>query len=465
MADDFEQALASVPLRIANPELIPTRRYYDAEFFELEKQRLWLHVWQMACRLEEIPEVGDYVEYRIFEKTVIIVRSRTGVRAFHNVCRHRGMQLVEGRGNCAAKGFVCSFHGWRYNLDGQNKFVFSPGAFNEELLDPADISLKPVRVETWGGCAFINFDDDAPALLESLGPITERLEARHVDRLRTEWWYASVLPTNWKMAIEAFLEMYHLMRTHPELHGMTPSTFNLDGSAEIYPKRQVTGREAVHEIVDYLANLSEGMGCLVHRSEVAVLERLRDMEVPDDPGEAAMLFFARANDELTRDALARGLPMFDLNEVASKYANQGNDFLFPNFFLLPMFGSMASYRIRPLGPESCLFEIWSLILVPEGEKYDSPREPIVLPYDSPDYPLIPRQDYSNLPKQQIGFRSGAIEHQRLSRVHEGAISNFERLIDGYLANLDQQALLHAMHIANGGSFLPISDNLFSSQED
>jgi carnitine monooxygenase subunit len=416
----------------------------------------------MACRLEAIPEVGDYVEYRIFEKTIVIVRTATGVNAFHNICRHRGMRLVEGSGNCKTQGFVCPFHGWRYGLKGENTFVFARKIFSEELLDQADINLKPCRVETWGGCAFISFDDDAPPLREYLGPMAEHLEARHAERLRTEWWYASVLPTNWKMAVEAFLEQYHLMRTHSERHALTPSTFEIDAGAGMYRKRQVTSREAVHEIVDYFRNLSEGMDCLVHKSEVAVLERLRDMDVPDDPGQAAMAFFARANEEVAKDGLARGLPMFDLPKVASEYPNKGNEFIFPHFFMLPMFGSMASYRIRPLGPETCYFEIWSLILVPEGEPYESPREPTVLPHDSPGYPLIPRQDYSNLPNQQLGLRSGEIEHQRLSRDQEGAISNFERLIDGYLAGLDSGNLLNGVHIVNGGSFLPIRDDLLKS---
>jgi hypothetical protein len=122
-----------------------------------------------------------------------------------------------------------------------------------------------------------------------------------------------------------------------------------------------------------------------------------------------------------------------------------------------MFGSMASYRIRPLSPTTCFFEIWSLILIPEGESYESPKQPRLLPHDSPDYPLIVRQDYINLPKQQLGLSSGEIEFQRLSSSHEGMISNFERLIDGYLLDVDRLALTKAANLINGGSFLPIRD--------
>ena len=113
--DQTEAKLLAVPLRVENPELIPARRYYDSAFFELEKEKLWPRVWQMACRLEEIPEVGDYVEYTIFEKSVVVVRTHSGVKAFHNVCRHRGMRLVEGSGTCHSSSrdivarIACSF--------------------------------------------------------------------------------------------------------------------------------------------------------------------------------------------------------------------------------------------------------------------------------------------------------------------------------------------------------------------
>jgi nitrite reductase/ring-hydroxylating ferredoxin subunit len=454
---NIKHALDAVMFRISDPERIPAKRYYDPGFFEAERQKLWPRVWQMACRLEEIQEIGDYVEYTMFEKRVIVIRGKSGVKAFHNVCRHRGMRLVEGSGNCKNTGIICPFHGWRYNAEGKNTFVFGRGVFSEEQLDPDEISLKPCGLELWGGCAFINFDDQAPSLLESLGPITEKLEARHVDKLRTEWWYASVLPVNWKLAVEAFQEMYHLMRTHPEMHRLTPGVFGLGDSSGVNPSRQSNGGQTVSELIDYFANVSEGMAGVIHAGEIALLEQLRDMEVPDDPVQAAEIFMARARDAITQDGRRRGLPIFDVKAVCEAYPSMANEFIFPNFWFLPMFGCMASYRIRPLTPETCLFEIWSLILVPEGEPYASPRQPTLLPHDSPDYPLIPRQDYSNLPNQQLGLRSGEIEFQRLSRTHEGLISNFHRLIDGYLAGLDGERLARAAHVVNGGSFLPIRD--------
>lgn len=453
---DQAEALAAVPHRIIDPELVPAARYYDRDFFEAEKELLWPKVWQMGCRLEEIPNVGDYVEYRILDKSAIIVRTKNGVKAFHNACRHRGVQLVEGPGNCAKEGLICPFHGWRWNAEGENTFVFGRRIFTEELLDKAEIDLKPIRLEEWAGCAFINFDDDALPLRECLGDVADRMDARLADKLKMEWWYGTELPTNWKLAAEAFQEGYHVMRTHPQLHELSPTVaYEPDENGHPYVRKAVTAREAVDMQIGHMAKIGEGMAGMVHQTEVDVLERIRDMDLPEDPEQAVMMFYGAAYQAITEDFKARGAPMFDLLEVTQKQGLNAVEFMFPNFFLLPIFGSMSSYRIRPTGPESCFFEIWSLTLRPEDEEFETPREPTVLPYDSQDFPEIPRQDYSNLPRQQVGLHN--FDDMRLSKVFEGMISNYQRLVDGYLAKLDRETLAAGSREASGGFDAPIKD--------
>jgi phenylpropionate dioxygenase-like ring-hydroxylating dioxygenase large terminal subunit len=457
MAKNTASALKKVPFRVANPELIPAERYYDPEFFELEKKHLWPKVWQMACRLEEIPRVGDYVEYTILDKSVIVVNTKNGVKAFHNACRHRGVRLANGPGNCAAQGFVCPFHGWRWNAEGENTFVFGRQIFSEEVLDRAEIDLAPCRVETWGGCAFINFDDNAPGLIESLGPITKRLDARNIDKLKMDWWFGTVLPTNWKLAMEAFQEGYHVMQTHPQLHKLSPgSPFGPDGDGNM-PMLGGDPREAANQAVDFMQCLSDGMAGMVHESEMAVLEKLRDMEVPDDAMTAFVSVLQRANNEVVKDGLARGAPMFDVTKVNEEQGINNVEFMFPHYFVLPSIAAMSSYRVRPLTPETCFYEIWSLVLRPDDEPYDTPTEPTILPYNSPDFPEIPRQDYSNLPRQQLGLHAGNFKYMRLSKDLEGMISNYQRLIDGYLAGLDDETLRNGQNIVNCGYDCPIHD--------
>jgi len=179
------------------------------------------------------------------------------------------------------------------------------------------------------------------------------------------------------------------------------------------------------------------------------------MELPADVPSAAGAFFQRLNQEITDQGRARGLPVPDLNQLAARGDFHAVEFMFPHYFLLPYFSAMSSYRIRPLTPETCLFEIWSLAMLPD----DHPRvtAPTHIPYDSKDFPPIPQQDYSNLPLQQLGLHAGGFEYMRLSNRVEGMISNYQRLIDGYLAGVDADKLAKGQQIVNAGFESPILD--------
>ena len=457
MTQNTAALLAAVPHRISDPELIPAIRYHDPAFFELEKEKLWPHVWQMACRLEEIPEVGDYTLYNVLQHSVIMIHTKDGVKAFKNACRHRGVRLAHGPGHCGEEGFVCPFHGWRYNGEGENTFVFARQLFDESILDRAEIDLVAVRVEEWAGCAFINFDNDAPSLRTCLGPVAERMDARHADKLKMDWWCGTVLPTNWKLAMEAFQEGFHTPKTHPQLHAVSVSgDLQFGPDADGLPVNEgLDARETVNMHVNFLAKLSEGMDGMVHKTEVAVLEKLRDMDVPEDPNIATMAFYGKAYEEVEKDARARGADIFDFAKVAQEHPFHAVEFMFPHYFLLPMMGAMSSYRIRPLTPETCFFEIWSLVIRPDDEPYETPSEPTILPYDSQMFPEIPRQDYYNLPLQQLGLHD--LENLRLAAQHEGMISNYQRLVDGYLAGIEPEKLAKASQVVNSGFAAPILD--------
>jgi phenylpropionate dioxygenase-like ring-hydroxylating dioxygenase large terminal subunit len=445
------------PFKIENPERIPTPRYYDEAFFKLENELLWPRVWQMACRLEEIPAVGDWVEYEILDQSVIVVRTASEIKAFHNACRHRGVQLASGHGNCEVQGFSCPFHGWRWNIDGKNTFVLNRHLFSEEALDAGELNLKPCRVELWGGCAFINFDDDAAPLLDCIGPTAELLDARNVEQLKVEWWRSTVLPTNWKLAMEAFMEGYHTPRTHPQLVSQLGLALYAQASPDAGPpaRNPQSIREQVELSIQSLAVLSEGMAGMVHASDIAVANDIKGkVTLPQDPEAAMAEWFRLWNEEVTKRARARGVPMPDLNSLPPTAAVQ---FIFPHYFLLPMFGNMASYRIRPLTPESCLFEIWSLVLYPEDEARERPVAPAPMPHDDTRFPPVPQQDYANLPLQQRGLHRRGFEYMRLAREIEGLISNYQRLIDGYLGGVEQDKLVEASRRVTGAFDIPIKD--------
>ncbi|GAA0319362.1 hypothetical protein GCM10009087_32090 [Sphingomonas oligophenolica] len=458
---DADPAIASrgqIPFEVTNPERIPTKRYYDEEFYRLETERLWPHVWQMACRLEQIPNVGDWVEYSNLDRSVIVVRTRNGVKAYHNACRHRGVPFADegGHGNCKTTGFICPFHGWRWNMDGENTFVYGRHMFSEDQLDKADLALKSCRVDLWGGCAFINFDNDAPSFRECIGPVADRIEAHGMSDLRAEWWYATVLPANWKIAMEAFMEGYHVMRTHPQLQQAAPMLYNsmygMDTGGigvPINPNLDIPGN--IKAQIKHLGLLSEGMSGMVHAKEFEIAQQLTDCELPDDPQQAIMMWFGILNHQIGEQLRARGENVPDLNAVAVSDPINAVEFIFPHYFLLPMFSSMSSYRIRPLGPESCLFELWSLTHYPKGEEPEPPMEPTMLPYNSDQFPAIPRQDYANIPIQQKGVHAEGFDFMRLSKDIEGLISNYNRVIDGYLKGAPAEKLAAATQKL-GGNF-------------
>ncbi|MGE0386707.1 MAG: SRPBCC family protein [Gammaproteobacteria bacterium] len=464
---------SKVPFAITQPDRIPARRYYDQAFFDLECEKLWPHVWQMACRLEEIPKRGDYVVYENVGHSIIVTRvDDNTVKAYHNHCRHRGVQLAKDRG-CRPGGFVCPFHGWAWNIEGQCTFVFGEELFNKRNLDPDDLGLRQCRVETWGGCAFINLDDDAPPLRESIKPFADMHDAWHVDTLRVEWWLAAHLPVNWKLAMEAFMEGYHVLATHPQLlppgvprgRGATYASPDSASRMSRYyttyanpPKMDsVDPRQVIDLNIHFMRILNEGMAGMTHEKDIRVAEGLRNIDLPADPAQANMEWRRRLNDAIVDWNRKAGMDVADLNEVDRQHYNESVNFCFPHFFLLPTFSSASSYRIRPLGPETCLFELWSLTRFPPGQEPPPIKTPTPMPHDDPRWPPIPKQDYSNLPMQQKGLHTKGFEYMRLSEKVEGLISNYHRLIDGYLGGASKDRLLAAAQKVSGPIDVPVAD--------
>jgi phenylpropionate dioxygenase-like ring-hydroxylating dioxygenase large terminal subunit len=440
----------AVPFAIEVPDRVPKQRYYDADFFALEREYLWSRVWQMACRLEEIPDPRDFVEYEFLDQSVVVLRTDDReVRAFQNACRHRGVKVVEGHGSCE-NGFVCPFHGWCYGFDGKNSFVPRRKTFAEHNLEPGDIDLVPVRCEVWGGCAWINLDHDAPPLRECLEPAATALDAWKVESLRTEWWYAARIPANWKLAVEAFIEAYHVTQAHPQL--VIPTRYGRRGDTGFDP------RSFVDADIQYLRAMSEGMAGMVHAHDVRVAEGLRDMQLPAEPELAMATWNRTLNDAVTQWHRDRGADIPDLNELTAHGCNLEFFQCFPHYFVLPMYSSASSYRFRPLGPEETLMEIWSLTRPPEGEAPARPVAPDVWECDDPRWPPIPAQDFSNLPRQQRGLHAKSFEYMRLSEGMEGQVANFERTVDGFITGLPYDRLMPALHTVNAYPFdKPIID--------
>jgi phenylpropionate dioxygenase-like ring-hydroxylating dioxygenase large terminal subunit len=437
-----------VPHAMDRPDFVAVERYYDPVFADLERQRLWPRVWQMGCRLEEIPSPGDFVEYMICDQSILLVRvDDQSVRGYHNACRHRSTQLAKGTGAFPGGQIICPFHGWRWNLDGTSSFVYATHAFDQSLLAPEEICLRRVRVDVWGGCAWLNLDPDAPPLLEALDPIPSLVDPLGVADMRVVWWKETILPANWKMAQEAFMEGYHVPQTHPQLtlghperydpdslvyavHHHGHSSFQLRPNAQANKGRQV-GVSEIDAIIESSRQLSSGLEAMTLDRDVHVIAGMRHRPIPE--GSSFGQELVKALYEYAADA---GIPLPPPDPAALGRWG-GMFFVFPNYFVLPQYGNALVYRVRPHGddPESCVFELWSLTIPAEGD--DAPRPTLQGPFapdDAEHWPRIPLQDFSNIGRQQRGIHSRSVDGIRLSHTYESGITNMHHELDRYLSS-------------------------------
>ena len=210
-----------------------------------------------------------------------------------------------------------------------------------------------MRCELWGGCAWINLDDDAPPLRDCIEPFATMHDEWKVASLRTEWWKSCRLPVNWKLATAAFMEEYHVPQTHPQLLPVVASALT-----------QSTVNPLIETSLHFMRTLGAGMGGMAHENDVRIAEGLQHMSLPADPAEAMAAWRGALNDAVTKWHRARGCDIPDLNDLERRGVLEPIGFCFPHYFLLPLYSSASSYRFRPLGPEETLMEIWSLTRYP-----------------------------------------------------------------------------------------------------
>jgi phenylpropionate dioxygenase-like ring-hydroxylating dioxygenase large terminal subunit len=193
-------------------EPLPIEPFISREYYELEKERLFRRVWLNVGTLRDIPNPGDYLvkEIKVCDASVLVTHGKHGqIRAFYNVCTHRGNKLVWDERGSTKKYISCCFHGWTFDLEGQLVSVTDEAGFAG--LDKSCRNLTPLAVDVWKGFIFVNFDPEpSETLLEYLGPLAEEFENRPVEELEPLWRYEVSEDANWKVAMDAQNEMYHL---------------------------------------------------------------------------------------------------------------------------------------------------------------------------------------------------------------------------------------------------------------
>ena len=431
-------------------DYVPKEAYVSRRFLELEKRKLWTRVWQVACREEEIPNSGDYVSYDIHDNSYIVVRTNEGqIKAYHNVCMHRGRRLVAGAGN--VRLFHCNYHAWRWNLDGSVNRVLEREDWQgcPNVADD-DFRLREVKADRWGGFIYINPDPECDSLAEYLAPMPQYIDPFEFENLRYRWYVSVKLPCNWKVALEAFNEGYHVAGTHPQLlatmgddltrsfvfgkHGM----FNYSTATRPWgaPSPR-TGRPVPDDLRPGIVRFMDEMNTTLHaiyteRSTEAARRLMTEVEPSADITELLPKLIQFQKEAAL--AAGAGWPALSLEQ----WGKAGCDWhVFPNQIFLMHHDGALCYRARPNGddPDSCIYDIWSLQRYAPGAEQPLQRQYFYGDDDWKNFSkisVILQQDFNNMEQVQKGMKSDAFVAARPNPKQETSISNLHRHINRYI---------------------------------
>ncbi|GIR69404.1 MAG: hypothetical protein CM15mP74_06550 [Halieaceae bacterium] len=192
--------------------------YFSLDQMEREWEKVWTESWLIAGVSSDLQAVGDYFLFRVRSESIIVTKTEEGVKAFYNVCPHRGARLLtEERGN--KKVFVCPFHSWSFRNSGELRTITDEETFQDAVICHRP-GLTPVACDEHAGLIFISMADNPPALPEAIGLPAGYLENYQIDKMRVVRHVRSEWGSNWKVGVEAFYESYHLHAVHPETRGV-----------------------------------------------------------------------------------------------------------------------------------------------------------------------------------------------------------------------------------------------------
>ena len=441
------------PVRDLGDEGVPASNYFDPEHFAKEVRHVWLKVWQWACRDEDIPEPGDVFVYENVGKSIIVTRQRDGsVKAFYNSCLHRGRKLVD---HCGTRPeFRCKFHGLAWNCDGT--FKDNPIAWDFPQFKTRDMRLPEVRVESWGGFIFINFDPAAKPLMHYIQPLADHFDRFDFANRYKAAHISKVMACNWKVATEAFMESHHAFVTHPQLALFLGDVNSQYDILSDHVTRQFTATAVVSPMfadrnideLGILKAMAEAGGSHVSggqsdkggiTTQVTNARSRPAAPMSLDEGITARIYAA----DVTRKSLSAedGWDYSAVSDAEMLDALLYN--VFPHMSFWAGFAPNVIYRWRPNGldPNSSIMDIIILKRVPK----DGPRpKPIEEQRLGPDQRFtessqlgalgpVFEQDMGNLPEVQEGLKTSGTGVVNFARYQEMRIRLLHKLIADMIA--------------------------------
>jgi phenylpropionate dioxygenase-like ring-hydroxylating dioxygenase large terminal subunit len=398
-------------------DIIAKERYTDQEFMRLEWDRIWSKVWQVGCMEQDIPEPGDYVVTELGPESILIVRQAdSSVRAFYNVCQHRGNRL-RPRGCGHAESFQCMYHHWEYHLDGSFKRIPDEQTFPQGT--PCT-GLEELPCDRWGSMVFFSLNRDVEPLLDYLGVIPSHLDPYNLHKMARERNVTVEWDCNWKASVDAFNESYHVQGIHPQL------LWHLDDlniQIDCYDKhnRYLIQFAKLSPRVNQPPDIPPGIKGLMKDAGMDPADYYgRVADVRQDLQDWKRKFGAEHGKDYSR-----------LHD--QQLTDDFHYLIFPNITLNMHADDYWLFRQRPhaTDPNRMYFDIWTFKLVAEGEEWPEPQEHVQFRHGEKSIGLVLDQDAANLPGVQQGMNSAGFRGLWIGD-QELRIRHFHKVIDDYI---------------------------------
>ncbi|MGZ8813634.1 MAG: aromatic ring-hydroxylating oxygenase subunit alpha [Mycobacterium sp.] len=415
-----EDAIGTPPQR---PTLVPAQRYYSPDFARLEVEQMWPKVWQLACTVDHVAEPGDYFEYRCGPYSVLIVRGDDGeLRAFQNVCRHRGNSLCAGSGSDLHE-LRCGYHGWTWDLSGSLRRVPNRKGFGALRL--TDFPLLPVRVDTWERLVFVNLDADAIGLRGYLEAMPDDIAWNRLGEFRCYATMTIEVDANWKTIADGFSETYHIQTLHPELHRCMDDVYapqviwgHTGKSEQLYGVPSPSIKETLTD-----AEVWDAYVC----TQGALMGVEEGTPFPSDQRGQSAADVIAARTKTFADSRGVDLSWASTDQVMRLH--QYN--VFPNMSLLTNADHLTVLTARP-GPDPDRGELVMIVWMrmPPGAPRGKPVDVRMTAADA--HPgLVLTQDITVLAGLQRGLHQPGLTHLTLSN-EERRVINMHRNLERYL---------------------------------
>lgn len=399
-------------------DLIRKERYTTPEFMQIEWERIWKKVWLLGAVESDLREPGDFVATEIGRESVLIVRQADGsVRAFYNVCLHRGNRL-RPTGVGSTDSFKCQYHHWDYALDGSFKRIPDLDTFPQGA--PPCRGLKELPCAAWGGFVWFSLDPDVGPLHEFLAPVNQHLEPYNFGKMALTRDITVEWNCNWKASVDAFNESYHVQGIHPQLMWYL---HDLDIQIDCFERHN-------RYLIPFATWSPRVRRPPAIPDPIKVIMKAAGMD-PADYDEPYENIRRDVQQWKRKHGPAQGKDYSKLND--DQLTDDYHYLIFPNVTLNVHADDLMLFRQRPhpTDPDRMFYDIWTFELVPEGHEWPARPKHQHFRHGEKSIGLVLDQDAANLPGVQAGMHSAAFEGLWIG-AQELRIRHFHKVIDDYV---------------------------------